>query len=91
MEICGHVDGATTSLHTYFGDAGSLIPYLMSLPVNGIGIDGTETSLADIMKHDYSRKELALGLFDARNTSPENPEETSLLQKSTSQESLPAP
>ena len=75
MEICGHVDGATTSLHTYFGDAGSLIPYLMSLPVNGIGIDGTETSLADIMKHDYSRKELALGLLDARNTSPENPEE----------------
>lgn len=75
MEICGKVEGATSILHTYFGDAGPIIPYLMSLPLDGIGIDGTETSLADIVKHDYSKKELALGLIDARNTSVENPEE----------------
>lgn len=76
MEICGNVDGATTSLHTYFGDAGPIIPYLLDLSVNCIGIDGTETSLADVSKHDYSGKELALGLLDARNTSLENLEET---------------
>jgi len=75
MEVCGDVRGATTSLHTYFGDAGPIIPYLLSLPVNCIGIDGTETSLADIVKYDYSGKEVALGLLDARNTSLENPHE----------------
>lgn len=75
IEICGKVAGATSTLHTYFGDAGPIIPYLMSLPLDGIGIDGTETSLADIVKHDYSGKEVALGLIDARNTSVENPEE----------------
>lgn len=75
IEICGNVDGATTSLHTYFGNAGPIIHYLLSLPVNCIGIDGTETSIADVLKHDYSGKELALGLLDARNTSLENPEE----------------
>ena len=75
MEICGNVDGATTSLHTYFGNAGPIIPYLSSLPVDCIGIDGTETNMADIIKHDYSGKELALGLLDARNTSLENPQE----------------
>ncbi len=75
MEICGRVAGATTSLHTYFGDAGPILPFLMSLPVDCIGIDGTETSLADLVKQDYSGKELALGLLDARNTSLENTEE----------------
>ncbi len=73
IEICGKIEGATTSLHTYFGDAGPIIPYLTSLPVDCIGIDGTETSLNDIVKHDYSGKELALGLIDARTTSLENP------------------
>ena len=75
MEVCGRIDGATTSLHTYFGNAGPIIPALLSLPVDCIGIDGTETSLADILKHDYSTKELTLGLLDARNTSLENPAE----------------
>jgi len=70
--ICGKVDGATTSLHTYFGDAGPIIPFLKDLPVDCIGIDGTETSLNDILKHDYAEKELALGLVDARNTSLED-------------------
>lgn len=75
MEVCGHIDGATTSLHTYFGDAGPIIPDLLRLPVDCIGIDGTETRLADILMHDYSGKELALGLLDARSTSLENPKE----------------
>ncbi|MBI2668214.1 hypothetical protein HYX14_00050 [Candidatus Woesearchaeota archaeon] len=74
MEVCGHVDGVTTSLHTYFGDAGPIIPYLISLPVDCLGIDGTETSLVDILKHDYAGKEIALGLLDARNTSLEDPQ-----------------
>lgn len=75
IEVCGHIDGATTSLHTYFGDAGPIIPNLLTLPVDCIGIDGTETSLADVLKYDYSGKEVALGLLDARNTSLENPQD----------------
>jgi|SRR3989344_993701 len=75
IEICGKIDGATTSLQTYFGDAGPIIPFLKNLPVDCIGIDGTETSIDDILKHNYVGKELALGLLDARNTSLENPVE----------------
>ncbi|HLC97599.1 MAG TPA: hypothetical protein VJC21_02365 [Candidatus Nanoarchaeia archaeon] len=75
MDICGHISGASTCLHTYFGDAGPLLPYLSALPVDGIGVDGTETSLNDILKQTYKNKEIALGLVDARNTSLENPEE----------------
>jgi|SRR3989344_238471 len=71
--ICGRVAGASTSLHTYFGDAGPIIPYLNRLPVDCLGIDGTETSFNDILKHNYSGKELALGLLDARSTSLEDP------------------
>ena len=75
IEICGKIDGATTGLHTYFGDAGPIIHFLKNLPVDCIGIDGTETRLDDILKHNYAGKELALGLLDARNTSLENPTE----------------
>lgn len=75
MEICGKVKGATTSLQTYFGDAGPIIPFLLTLPVDCLGIDGTETNLTEISKYKYSGKEVALGLLDARNTSLENPGE----------------
>ncbi|MDP3640702.1 MAG: hypothetical protein Q8R53_05920 [Nanoarchaeota archaeon] len=75
MDIGGRIPGASTCLHTYFGDAGPLLPYLSALPVDGLGIDGTETSLNDILKQTYENKEIALGLVDARNTSLENPEE----------------
>ena len=49
IEICGRVNGATTCLNTYFGNAGPIIPFLKSLPVDGLGLDGTETSIDDIM------------------------------------------
>ena len=81
MDICGRVKGATTSLHTYFGNAGPIIPYLINLPVDCIGIDGTETSLNEIVKHEYLGKELALGLIDARSTSTENPQEIAMQLK----------
>lgn len=90
IEICGKVEGATSSLHTYFGDAGPIIPYLMGLPIDCIGIDGTETSLADIVKHDYSGKEVALGLLDARNTSLENPGEIARQIKAVADKTHPA-
>ena len=74
LSICGKVKGATTSLHTYFGDAGPLIPYMLDLPVDCIGIDATETRIRDIIKYKFSDKELAIGLVDGRVTALENPE-----------------
>ncbi len=92
IEICGKVEGATTSLHTYFGDAGPIIPFLQSLPVDCLGIDGTETSLNDIVKHNYAGKELALGMIDARTTCLENPSEIAeqlrIVAKKTNPEKL---
>ena len=73
MDICGSVRGATTVLSTYFGDAGPLISYLLSLNTGGLGIDVTETKLDDISKYDFSRKELALGIVNARSVSLESP------------------
>ena len=72
MEVCGQVSGATTSLHTYFGDAGPVIPVLIDLPVDCIGIDCTETRLSSVMNNKFHEKELALGLVDARNTALES-------------------
>jgi methionine synthase II (cobalamin-independent) len=67
------VDGiqAKFSVHTYFGDATSLLPNLLKLPVDTVGIDLFET--------DYSKlkiettKKLALGIIDGRESNPEDP------------------
>lgn len=75
LEICGQIPGATTILHTYFGDAGPLVSDLVQLPVDGIGIDCTETRLDDVIAHSFANKELVLGLVDARSTALENPVE----------------
>ncbi len=75
LEICGQIPDATTSLHTYFGNAAPLLSYLHELPVLRIGIDATETRIRDIVKQKWTGKELALGIVDARNTAAEDPEE----------------
>ncbi len=75
LEKCGKIRGATTSLQTYFGDAGPLLPFLSQLNVDCIGIDATETRLRDILNQKFSGKELAIGLVDSRSASIENPDE----------------
>jgi 5-methyltetrahydropteroyltriglutamate--homocysteine methyltransferase len=67
------VDGiqAKFSVHTYFGDATSLLPNLLKLPVDTVGFDLFET--------DYSKlkiettKKLALGIIDGRESNAEDP------------------
>ena len=67
------VDGvqAKFSVHTYFGDATSLLPNLLKLSVDTVGFDLFET--------DYSKlkiettKKLALGIIDGRESNPEDP------------------
>jgi 5-methyltetrahydropteroyltriglutamate--homocysteine methyltransferase len=67
------VDGiqAKFSVHTYFGDATSVLPNLLKLPVDTVGFDLFET--------DYSKlkiettKEFALGIIDGRESNAEDP------------------
>ena len=75
MDICGTIPDTSTVVHTYFGDAAPLLQFLKNLPVDGIGIDCTETNLEPILQENFSEKELVLGLIDARSTDPEKPEE----------------
>lgn len=79
MDICGSIDGATTSLHTYFGNAAPLLPFLVSLRADCIGIDATETRFSDLLecaaesRHFFAQKELAVGLINARSAAMETP------------------
>lgn len=66
---------ASCSLHTYFGDVAPLLPFLLTLPVNCIGVDAAETRLQEISKHSFAEKELALGLINARSPAMEDPKE----------------
>jgi methionine synthase II (cobalamin-independent) len=67
------VDGiqAKFSVHTYFGDATTILPDLLKLPIDTVGFDLFET--------DYSKlkiettKKLALGIIDGRESNAENP------------------
>jgi methionine synthase II (cobalamin-independent) len=62
---------AKFSVHTYFGDATTILPDLLKLPVETVGFDLFET--------DYSKlkiettKKLALGIIDGRESNAENP------------------
>lgn len=79
LDICGKIPGATTILHTYFGDAEPLLEFLKDLPVDGIGIDCSRTNpsthLSALKKISFAGKELVLGLVDARKTLLEDPQE----------------
>ncbi len=62
---------ATFSIQTYFGDATTILPRLLKLPVDGIGFDLFETDYTQ-SKID-TKKKLALGIVDARESNVENP------------------
>ena len=67
------VDGvqAKFSVHTYFGDATTILTDLLRLPIDTVGFDLFET--------DYSKlkiettKKIALGIIDGRESNAENP------------------
>jgi|GEM_PF-414020 len=63
-------------LHTYFGDCTKILPDLVELQgPKAIGIDFTQTSLADIERIKFSdSKALACGCVDGRNSLLESPE-----------------
>jgi len=67
------VDGiqAKFSVHTYFGDATTIIPNLLKLPVNTVGFDLFETDYSQL-KFETTKK-LALGIIDGRESNAESP------------------
>jgi methionine synthase II (cobalamin-independent) len=62
---------ATFSIQTYFGDATTILPHLLKLPVDGIGFDLFETDYTQ-SKID-TKKKLLLGIADARESNVEDP------------------
>ncbi len=68
--------GAETALYTWFGDAAGILPSLMDLPLDVIGLDfiwgpGNWDALA---RGPFSKR-LGFGIVDARNTRLESAEE----------------
>jgi len=76
---------AEIGLHTYFGDALPLYDKLQELPFDYLGLDFTYSPfLADHIAKNGSKKKLALGLLDGRNTKLESEKEiVTLLSKIT--------
>lgn len=63
-----------TCLHTYFGDASRILPWILDFPVDMVGVDFFETSLERIGEYSFTR-ELGCGCVDGRNSMVEPVEE----------------
>jgi 5-methyltetrahydropteroyltriglutamate--homocysteine methyltransferase len=72
FEVCAKGIAGETALHTYFGDASSVIDSLLDYPVNSIGIDFYATSLGDLTDIDFTKK-MNCGCIDGRNSLLESP------------------
>jgi 5-methyltetrahydropteroyltriglutamate--homocysteine methyltransferase len=76
--IVGVVDGlaAETALYTWFGDADGILPQLMELPVDAIGLDFVwGPGNWEALERKEFTKGLGFGVVDGRNTKMESAEE----------------
>jgi methionine synthase II (cobalamin-independent) len=62
---------AKFSVQTYFGDATTILPNLLKLPVQTVGFDLFETDYSQL-KFETTKK-LALGIIDGRESNAESP------------------
>jgi 5-methyltetrahydropteroyltriglutamate--homocysteine methyltransferase len=72
FEVCAKGIAGETALHTYFGDASSVINSLLDYPVDSIGIDFYATSAGDLTDIDFSKR-INCGCIDGRNSLLESP------------------
>jgi methionine synthase II (cobalamin-independent) len=63
--------GATTVLHTYFGDAGPWIDRLRDLPVDAVGVDFFETDVRSLGS-GWGSKGLLVGALSGRRSNMES-------------------
>ena len=67
--------GSNLVLHTYFGDSSKILGDLTKLEgVGVIGVDFTQTSLADLKGIEFDGKVMGCGCVDGRNSLVESPE-----------------
>ena len=71
--LAGPLDGSTSILWTFFGDAAPAVPLLARLPVGVIGFDLAETDPASVSLP--SGRGIGLGCIDPRTTFLEDPAE----------------
>ncbi|HEX9196685.1 MAG TPA: hypothetical protein VF906_02715 [Candidatus Bathyarchaeia archaeon] len=62
---------ARFTVQTYFGDATTILPHLLKLPVGGIGFDLFETD--NTQSKIETKKTLAMGIVDSRESNVEDP------------------
>ena len=60
-----------TAIHTFFGDATSVLPKLLKLPVESIGFDLFETDYSHLKLQ--TQKKITLGIVDSRESNVEDP------------------
>lgn len=73
-DVCAKGIGCETALHTYFGDASSVIGSILDCSVDCVGVDFYAASIESLGKHDFDKK-LACGCIDGRNSLLESPDD----------------
>ncbi|MCI4331562.1 MAG: hypothetical protein L3K19_06925 [Thermoplasmata archaeon] len=74
------LDGATSIVWTYFGDARPAFPLLHRLPVTAVGFDLAETDVKDLPSAP-EHKGVGLGCIDPRTTLVEDPAEVAAIAR----------
>jgi len=72
FDVCAKGIRGETTLHTYFGDASSVIGSLLDYPIDAIGIDFYASSVGDFADLDFSKR-MNCGCIDGRNSLLEDP------------------
>ncbi len=68
--------GAETAVYTWFGDADGILPQLLELPIDALGLDFVSGPVNwQALKRAPFEKKLGFGIVDGRNTRLEPPEQ----------------
>ena len=86
--IASAIDGSTSILWTYFGDAAPVFPMLTRLPVSVVGVDLAETEVAEL-KEPHERRGIGLGCIDPRTTLVEDASEVAKIARTVSERFRP--
>jgi 5-methyltetrahydropteroyltriglutamate--homocysteine methyltransferase len=83
------LDGATSLVWTYFGDAAPAFPLLHRLPVSVVGFDLAETDVADLTTWP-DHKGVGLGCIDPRTTLVEDPVDVAAIARTLWEKGRPS-
>ncbi len=75
VKLLDGISGAETGVYTWFSDCASILPQMLELPIDVIGLDFVwGRANWDALKTVSFNKKLGLGIVDARNTRLESPD-----------------